>query len=254
MTHKIKKMSLWEAKTKEQSWERWRRRSRLEVFHTSAGAADNACSASTRANTGHLSVLTPGNLNKACQMVDNNRKSECQGYVQWPWAKMRLLLRLKSSSQNNKRNLIAATETRRCSQFYFAHVKARRSHFPHLELGFEPVSNPWNMFVEVMVLLVEAFKFAKTTSSVCQLDARLLPLRARAQPDSRVRNFSPPDPDTEEADWLPAGLLSGGGRSFPHTAQPSGKDRWSRTMSKRQNPGSDAFWQQWLIYTIVTSM
>lgn len=52
-----------------------------------------------------------------------------------------------------------------------------------------------------------SFKFPKTTSSVCQLDGQRVPLFARAQPKSGVRNFSPPNYDTEEYDWSAARLL-----------------------------------------------
>lgn len=92
-----------------------------------------------------------------------------------------------------------------------------------------------------MVILFQAFRFSKTTSSICQLDVRLLPLLARAQPNSRMMNFSPPDTDTEQSYWLPVGLLSCKVRSFHITVQPSrkhcGNTQMSRDVMMSRNPG-----------------
>lgn len=47
----------------------------------------------------------------------------------------------------------ATLETTHCRQFPSLHNYI----ILHLELGFEPVPNPWNIFVEVMVALVSSF-------------------------------------------------------------------------------------------------
>lgn len=46
------------------------------VFHTSAGAADNAWSVSMQANTSHLSALTLENSHQPYEMFDNSGRKQ----------------------------------------------------------------------------------------------------------------------------------------------------------------------------------
>lgn len=84
MTHTHKKI----VPDKRDRWNKWDHDAAVSgykaekpgvVFHTSAGAADNAWSVSIQANSLHLSVLTQEKANKVFQISGNYRQKQMSG-------------------------------------------------------------------------------------------------------------------------------------------------------------------------------
>lgn len=95
------------------------------------------------------------------------------------------------------------------SHFPWLTAEIRRRMCVHLELGFEPVSSPWNIFVEVMVVEVWSVQVSPRQLRQCaNWTASEFPCFARAQYKSRVRNLTPPNSHTEESHWSTANLLT----------------------------------------------